>query len=1153
MTKLNLANTMHLLLLNGALLISGTVVASTIAGISGKASYRKAIGKLAGSIAASKLDDITANLCKENDTELKEDLQRAVGLATAVTIQAYAEDNSFPAYTRAIHKLAKNAGEYWQFIDTLQDSESQATTEIEKSQITEIFSTDVSDFIKVTALEPDAWQSFLEQLSQESGVVIPSYITANIAFALYSTFPKALRELLKDDFEKGGKTFASLYLSVLDSFKEIKSSLSNERIKKTAFYLGDIEWDLTSIENWNKIVFDKNIETNKHRKQLLNNLDKSVRNVADDSLKEIGREEPYKIVEHFNQIKEQLYFIGRQIEAFATANTLITLALDVNSSFQEALQQIDLQSLRMSDLLSDVYPSAQTKQVQKLAELLDRIDLRKIQPAYEVIPEPPRNLTIDTVLACPKHWQGRFSELEQLRAWLKDENTKIICIQGIGGIGKSTLANKIYTETTEFDRKLWVGVSEKTCFNDLAMQALIILSKYPERIRKIHEDQLVKYLTDSMRNSKFLLVIDNLEALLTLNGQWQDEYYQKFFESWANCMGASKILVTTRERPIDLDVKSCWLQLSGLSQQEGVALLQCLNIQASQEQLQDFTQQVKGHPLMLNLLAKFLKKKGINYLAKTHELDIPDLLGLLSDKETTINYERKPNIQNLSELEDSFNRLTSKLQSLLLNLSVYHDAFNLVDAAALLPKQKVSEQDLKELEKAKFLYKDNANGKWKFRYPFILTYSQLKAGELTDIHELAVNHYKLHAKPPSCWNKLDDLKEHLEIFYHRCQQKEYGLAFDVLHECDSFLYSRGYNIDREKYYQQLVQMWQPCKSEEKQKFLLCFYALADAYSSTGKYQEAIKCYQSTLDVAREIDHSLKEAQALNNLASVYTRLAQYYLAIDYHQQSLKMFRGLKDKLEEEAASLSNLGNAYYCLGQFEMTIKYNQQSLDIARQIKDSLGEASALNNLGNVYYSLREYQRAHQSYYEALNLLHKNQDIQKEITFRNNLGCTYNVSKKYKKAIYCHEESLKNAQMIGDRWEEATSLSNLGNVHADLKEYEKAIENYQKCLKIAKEIDAPQLEANALSGLGNVYSFQKKYHIAIDYHQQSFEIKQKICDRYGEAKQLHYLATAYLQKGDVKGFSLQKQVKLILQELELPIDFFGSVLWLAVRHRVKA
>ncbi|MDB9458400.1 NB-ARC domain-containing protein, partial [Dolichospermum circinale CS-545/17] len=166
------------------------------------------------------------------------------------------------------------------------------------------------------------------------------------------------------------------------------------------------------------------------------------------------------------------------------------------------------------------------------------------------------------------NWQGRTEEIAELKQWLNNQNISLIGIEGIGGTGKSMLAAKIYEDETieNFPKPFWADVSYGAIFTDVATQ---VLEEFGFRVPE-KETDLVQALVKCLQSGAYLLIIDNLESLLTTNGFWGSQFYQEFFTTWVECGGKSKVIVTTRERP-ELPKRFQWLQLSGLKIEDGVA------------------------------------------------------------------------------------------------------------------------------------------------------------------------------------------------------------------------------------------------------------------------------------------------------------------------------------------------------------------------------------------------------------------------------------------------------------------------------------------------------------------------------------------------------------------------------------------------------
>ncbi|MBD2002621.1 MULTISPECIES: tetratricopeptide repeat protein [Cyanophyceae] len=714
------------------------------------------------------------------------------------------------------------------------------------------------------------------------------------------------------------------------------------------------------------------------------------------------------------------------------------------------------------------------------------------------------------------YWQGRTEERQKIREWMADGNIRLIGITGLGGFGKSTLAVKIYEEdSAEFIRIGWVDINRRVTFTEWARRVLQRLGLSPPTVEAIPELSLVDVLVNHLREGRYLLVIDNLESLLQPDGQWLDTIYEQFFHGWLGCGGKSVILVTTRERPDLPEIRLQWLPLPGLSPAEGANLLRALGILGTETELQEFAKKAEGHPLLLTLVANFLIKEEepnphISYLQKYGLANVPQLV---TDEKLKGLHRGKIDIWMRLVLDASFNRLSDKLQRLLLNLSVYRIPFNTAAADAQLPGENVSEQDLRQLARRSLLQeeRDNKGGRWFQFHPFILVYVKQKAGDLTEAHQKAIAYYKENAKSEP-WQTKSDVAEYLEVFYHCYQLGEYDDAFKTIRLCDYFLSLRGYNTDLVELYGKLVETWQQNNSKSWE-FAASLASLGNAYDFLGQSQLAIDYHQQSLAITREIGYRDGEVAYLNNLGNAYDFLGQSQLAIDYHQQSLAITREIGDP-DGEVAYLNNMGSAYRSLGQYPLAIDYHQQSLAITREIGNRDGEAASLNNLGNAYNFLRQYPLAIDYYQQSLAIFREIGARNREAHSLNNLGSAYDFLGQSQLAIDYHQQSLAITREIGYRDGEAASLNNLGDAYRSLGQYPLAIEYYQQSLAITREIGNRNGEATYLIGLGSAYHSLGQYSLAIEYYQQSLAIKRETGNRKGEAISLIGLGNAYRSLG---------------------------------------
>lgn len=124
--------------------------------------------------------------------------------------------------------------------------------------------------------------------------------------------------------------------------------------------------------------------------------------------------------------------------------------------------------------------------------------------------------------------------------------------------------------------------------------------------------------------------------------------------------------------------------------------------------------------------------------------------------------------------------------------------------------------------------------------------------------------------------------------------------------------------------------------------------LAQLYSNSGKYKEAIAFFQKAKTIYQDIGNDLGIGITLDNIGSTYTRLGQIEQAITFHQQALAQYEKISDRTGTGVA-LSNLGRAYANLGKQAEAIASYQKALNIAREVRDLSTESVVLANIGDL------------------------------------------------------------------------------------------------------------------------------------------------------------------------------------------------------------
>jgi tetratricopeptide (TPR) repeat protein len=942
------------------------------------------VSGVAGSIIANDaipqhLNHIGVRLRRSGEQLANHDLTEATGFAIALIIKAIAEAGTYPNSTKKLETLAKSTLKAWKEVAKTLKTATNATNgkfdPIQETGISDLFQLGTTDYVEQTVLEIEDWRDLLQHwLCPRAKVQLPENVLQEVATQLRDKFALALREVLKADFEQGGKAFAGLTLSLLGEMRGILQELV-DNVDPT----GSVGEILPTLQQ-------QVTEISQLRQELKNNAPK---------FQQLGQQ----IDSGFAAVLQELGITEANITGKITQ--LHGWLYDELENLQETLGRVETNTERIIEFLEQ----REKPQVQAISFSLDT--------------NPPR----------VTHWQGRTQELATVNHWLDDENTKLGAIVGIAGMGKSTLAAKVFNQRTDFVDKLWLDLGQCPSFSIVAKGILRELGKLsPEDLQQIEEIRLTRVLINCLQRQRFLLVLDNWESVL------RDEGYRDFLQQWLGECHHTEILVTTQVMPNLLQVKPTELDLQGLSPTEGAQLLTALDIAGEPEELEDFVRQVNGHPLTLRLVAGLLNQEigseaRISDLAQLGVVDVAQLMTRLQG------LHRRELVQLVAVLDASFSRLSGDLQGLLMALVVLRRGFDAATATGIFG-QEVTDKQLRGLRKRGFLVMET---KGVYSFPSLISeYLKFKAGDLTAAHLKAIHFYLSRLKPRPEWQTVEDVREYLEVFYHRCQLGQYETAFDVIrsgslkvfnHCCqsghqaafyiirsgsydscvDNFLSLRGENKLLVELYQELVTH---LTNKQDWRYTASLTSLGNAYESLAHYEKAISYHQQCLKIARELKDKRGEADSLNGVGNAYNSLGRYENAISYYQQCLDIFREIKHR-EGEAASLNNLGNAYNFQGRYEKAIFFLKQSLDIEQKIKHERGEANSLNNLGNTYNSLRQYEEAISFLKQSLDLQRKIENKQGEADSLNNLGNSYYFLGEYEKAIFYYQQSLAISKAI--------------------------------------------------------------------------------------------------------------------------------------------
>ena len=134
---------------------------------------------------------------------------------------------------------------------------------------------------------------------------------------------------------------------------------------------------------------------------------------------------------------------------------------------------------------------------------------------------------------------------------------------------------------------------------------------------------------------------------------------------------------------------------------------------------------------------------------------------------------------------------------------------------------------------------------------------------------------------------------------------------------------------------------------------------------TGERQAARIHGEKALGLYESINDEWGQANALNQLGTVYWNVGDYDKAQKYFEESLALRRRIGDR-RGEASSLDRLGLVLMSRGELALSCHYLEQAVILFNQIDDRPALAGAMENLGSGWLELGRFADAHAQYAEA-------------------------------------------------------------------------------------------------------------------------------------------------------------------------------------------
>ena len=601
----------------------------------------------------------------------------------------------------------------------------------------------------------------------------------------------------------------------------------------------------------------------------------------------------------------------------------------------------------------------------RLADLEATAQRLKNEYAHGQRPRPTStasNTLRATPPAPPAHFTGREADLDKFtRLLTQGKSVAITALHGMGGIGKTSLAQKLAEEIApQFPGGvLWWTLGP----NPDVITALDVwarhadpngnLSDYPSAEARA---EIVRPLL--ARLGKLCVIIDDV---------WEAASFNVLRSA---IPPGCPLLMTTRDADLAKSLRCRVERIDALSDDEAVELLVNLlgSLEDNADAACDIAHLTEGLPLALELIAGLADSPA----------DLPALAQRLKDKSPLDvlrrGATREQSIETCFTL--SYEHLDPDLQRRFCALGVFALApFDRAAIAAVWAEDgDAVEQSIRQLVRHSLLARVtpnevrnlNATDESAIEYTQhallhgyalkLLTQlpspgdGSIIAGRGAGGEGLFARHadyYRSFAKTQP-WREVEHAFDQVEHGWQWVQQHAPEQIVDYVSAVQNFLRVRGRPFELINWLNDALTQTRAANDHKNEGATLNNLGLV--YDDLGQKDKALDYYAQALDILRDAEHGDRagEGVTLNNLGGVYRALGQPDKALDYYAQALDILRAVGDRAGE-GATLNNLGLVYDNLGQKDKALDYYAQALVIRREVGDRFGESVALFNMGLV------------------------------------------------------------------------------------------------------------------------------------------------------------------------------------------------------------
>lgn len=737
--------------------------------------------------------------------------------------------------------------------------------------------------------------------------------------------------------------------------------------------------------------------------------------------------------------------------------------------------------------------------VEETRELLEKITAGALEedPTSEwetPVSPTPESIPRHNLSAAVTPFIGRELELQRIREWLPLADSRLLTIAGLGGVGKTRLAQEAaWRARKDFSEGVWyVPLVSLTEISDLVPAMANAMG-----ITFSGQDDPKRQILNYLRQKETLLLLDNAEQLIS------QELTDFLLEVLARAPGV-KIIVTSRERlrmqaEFVVDLRGLGYPddrpaIAGSHYPAGQLFLQRLSshgrplagepgVDATVHQI---CRLVDGLPLALELAASWIPSMTLAEILGAIESS-PDLLETdLRDVPA-----RHRSIQKV--FDTSWQMLTEVDRRILRKLAYFNGGYSM---EAIRRTTGAAPQQVQGLAD-KSLLRSAGRGRYEM-HSLVRQYALAKLErQPAEVQAIARDHGDYYADFLAARRAMilgpEYLKASAEIradISNVYQAWEWALAnrrWEVVDRSLETLYVYLYNIQglyaeaAQRFIPSAEQIAQTDDSDALRWMARLGSRGANQLLKLGELESAEEAAQNSLALLQQHDERTEIARAMSTMGVIRWWRHDRETALQLTREAVALARE-NSPIQDLCFCLNNLGYLLSQVGDDRGAKVILEESLALSGAAHLAHHHLTALTSLSVGYARSGDYETARDYLERIVAQTPKHTMLGRRAQALNNLGMILMLSGQFEQALPRLEEAAHLYQKLGLVHNAAGATIGSGKAMVELGQIERATRHCCHVLAVVQTLDLPRFTLEALSLVGRLCSARQERATAAAY-----------------------------------------------------------------------